>query len=90
MSPVANEVLGKIPCLVCSTPVTLRANRNDLAYFSCAECGCQVMTRGRVADRKLRASITTAAPPAPTKEKPREEPAKPAPAPKRAGLFGRG
>lgn len=82
MSAAENVVLGKIPCLVCSTPVLLRANKNDLAYFGCAECGLQVMTRGRGADRKMRAMIVAApAAPTPPKETPSEKPkpvAKPA------------
>lgn len=80
MSAAVNEVLGKIPCLVCTQPVVLRANKNDLAYFGCAECGLQVMTRGRGADRKMRAMIVAAPAPAPTptKETPASEKPKPA------------
>lgn len=95
MAEKPDNVLGKIPCLVCITPVVLRANKNDLAYFGCSECGCQVMTRARAADVKLRQRLTTTTPappaPAPNKEQPREEkkPAAPA-ATKRAGIFGRG
>lgn len=74
MTAETSNILGKIPCLNCQTPVVLRANKNDLAYYGCSECGCQVLTRGRPADRALRAKlIVPAAPAKPAELAKREE-----------------
>lgn len=95
MSAEAKPVLGKIRCLVCQAPVVLFENKNQLAYYGCANCGCQVMTRGVSADSKLRAQLAPAPPatppkPAPAKESPSEKPKPVTAAPaKRAGIFGR-
>jgi hypothetical protein len=100
----ADNVLGKIDCLLCSQRAVLRENKNSLAYYGCPECGCQVQTRSRAADVKLRKLMIQPAAPAPppaakpasTKETPREEKpvvaaARPAPAAAaKRGLFGRG
>lgn len=85
-----DNVIGKIHCQCCEAVAVLLANKRGLAYYGCAECGYQGLTRARASDVILRKKVIQPATPAPKETTREEKPAadsKPAQQPRR--LFGR-